>query len=216
MYKKITIKRFRCFDDFTIENLSKINLISGKNNVGKTSLLEAIWLFTGYHNPELGVRVDLFRGIGIIATNRLMLNLFRNFTQEKDIQISCEDSEGSKTLTITPVIRSHKSIKLLEKSYFPQIVSKASSEKSGQLDFSEVEFKLIDSEANELFQKAIYVDDNQIKLDGNNATIKSQGIFLSSNKVEDQRTLSERFSDLIGDKRQKEILDILKIVEPRA
>lgn len=39
--KNIKIKNFKCFDKFEIEGFSRVNLITGKNNVGKTALMEA-------------------------------------------------------------------------------------------------------------------------------------------------------------------------------
>ena len=44
MIKNIEIKSFRCFEDLKVSGFEKINLISGKNNVGKTALLEALFL----------------------------------------------------------------------------------------------------------------------------------------------------------------------------
>ncbi|MGM3305445.1 AAA family ATPase [Anabaena sp. WFMT] len=44
MIKNIEIKNFRCFDNLKVSGFEKINLISGKNNVGKTALLEALFL----------------------------------------------------------------------------------------------------------------------------------------------------------------------------
>lgn len=38
----ITVKNFKRFNDLTIKSLAKINLITGDNNTGKTSLLEAL------------------------------------------------------------------------------------------------------------------------------------------------------------------------------
>jgi hypothetical protein len=43
--KSLEIRRFRAFEHLQIERLGRVNLIVGKNNVGKTSLLEAIWLY---------------------------------------------------------------------------------------------------------------------------------------------------------------------------
>ena len=63
MYLSFEINNFRCFENLKIRPLDRINLIAGKNNVGKTALLEAIWIFKGYHNPSLGISVDAFRGI---------------------------------------------------------------------------------------------------------------------------------------------------------
>ena len=39
------IDNFRLFQHLRIPQLSRFNLIVGKNNVGKTTLLEALWLY---------------------------------------------------------------------------------------------------------------------------------------------------------------------------
>ncbi len=45
MLGSLEIKRFRCFRELRIERLGRVNLIVGKNNVGKSTLLEALRLF---------------------------------------------------------------------------------------------------------------------------------------------------------------------------
>jgi AAA15 family ATPase/GTPase len=42
--KNIEIKNFKCFEDFNAEGFGRVNLISGKNNVGKTAFMEACYL----------------------------------------------------------------------------------------------------------------------------------------------------------------------------
>jgi hypothetical protein len=39
------VQNFRTFKDLTIDRLGRVNLIVGKNNVGKTALLEALWIW---------------------------------------------------------------------------------------------------------------------------------------------------------------------------
>src|SRR2546422_9963327 len=41
----LEIRNFRAFRDLKIDHLGRVNLLVGKNNVGKTSLLEAIQLY---------------------------------------------------------------------------------------------------------------------------------------------------------------------------
>lgn len=62
MYESIRIQNFRGLRDLTIENLGRVNLLVGANNVGKTSVLEAIWLLNLYGNPNLGTATATFRG----------------------------------------------------------------------------------------------------------------------------------------------------------
>jgi len=42
--KYIEIRAFKCFDSFRTEGFKRVNLISGENNVGKTELMEAIYI----------------------------------------------------------------------------------------------------------------------------------------------------------------------------
>ena len=42
--KNIEIKNFKCFENFKAEGFGRVNLIGGKNNVGKTAFMEALSL----------------------------------------------------------------------------------------------------------------------------------------------------------------------------
>jgi hypothetical protein len=48
----IKIRNFKCFSALTIESVGRLNLIAGKNNVGKTMLLDAISLFASGADPK--------------------------------------------------------------------------------------------------------------------------------------------------------------------
>lgn len=50
MLDSLHIKNFRCFEDLTIPSLGRVNLIVGKNNSGKTTLLDAIYLYANRGN----------------------------------------------------------------------------------------------------------------------------------------------------------------------
>lgn len=63
MFREFQIKHFRGFEDFKIDDLKQITLISGKNNVGKTSLLEGLFIHCGQSNAEIITRVNLWRGL---------------------------------------------------------------------------------------------------------------------------------------------------------
>lgn len=45
LLKNLEIDNFRTFGHLEIDKLGRVNLITGKNNVGKSSLLEALWLY---------------------------------------------------------------------------------------------------------------------------------------------------------------------------
>ena len=47
MLDSLIIKNFRCLEDFSVEKLGRVNLIVGKNNSGKSTVLEALRLYAG-------------------------------------------------------------------------------------------------------------------------------------------------------------------------
>lgn len=52
MLKTVTIENFRAFESFRLQNLGRLNLLVGKNNSGKTSILEAIQLLCSPNDLE--------------------------------------------------------------------------------------------------------------------------------------------------------------------
>jgi AAA15 family ATPase/GTPase len=50
--KEIEIKNFKCFKDFKANGFKRVNLIGGKNNVGKTALMEACWIYERNKNSS--------------------------------------------------------------------------------------------------------------------------------------------------------------------
>ncbi|WP_446384963.1 AAA family ATPase [Coleofasciculus chthonoplastes] len=44
MLRDLTIQNYRCFNNFHIDGLARVNLLVGMNNCGKTTLLEAVYL----------------------------------------------------------------------------------------------------------------------------------------------------------------------------
>ena len=87
MYTSFTIENFRCFEKLTIEPLARVNLICGENNTGKTALLESLWMHSGPNSPDLGLRLNNFRGITGVDPRRLLHDLFRNFDPQRIITL---------------------------------------------------------------------------------------------------------------------------------
>ncbi len=53
MLKSLYIQNYRIFKEFSIENLGRINLIVGKNNSGKSCLLEALYIYAQNASPSV-------------------------------------------------------------------------------------------------------------------------------------------------------------------
>lgn len=98
MYKSFSISNFRCFDELNVSELKRVNLFAGANNVGKTALLEAIFIHCGAYNSRLVLLVDDIRGIRI--TNEIFNDkspwrlIFSKFDTSKEIELKGESTEN--------------------------------------------------------------------------------------------------------------------------
>ena len=77
---QIEVSGFKSFDNFKIDGLKQINLITGLNNVGKTALLESVYLGLNSDNSLhfLSCLYDIFFERGLYVNNYIKLDsLFR-------------------------------------------------------------------------------------------------------------------------------------------
>jgi len=67
MFPEITVQGYRGFASYRMGDLKTVNLLVGKNNSGKTSLLEAVHLLATDGNPHVLARIALQRGEEVAA-----------------------------------------------------------------------------------------------------------------------------------------------------
>lgn len=60
-FKDIVIRNFRGIESVEVKDLGRINLFLGKNNSGKTTLLESFFLLSGLSNHDLPMRINRLR-----------------------------------------------------------------------------------------------------------------------------------------------------------
>src|SRR5712692_9029952 len=112
MFTSFTLKNFRCFRELQIEPLERVNLIAGKNNTGKTALLEAIWLQLGPNDPMLSLSLNALRRIEPVKVDAeeiwgwlffdrridatIALLGMCGGQQQQELQIRLEEPEGAK------------------------------------------------------------------------------------------------------------------------
>ena len=121
MLTSFGVKNLRCFRDLKLDDLHRINLIAGRNNVGKTGLLEAIHLHCTPGKPEKWVQIDKLRGIEdpLRATEALGSWLFRQGHSDSVIEGWSRDAEGierSTELHLTDPVTSREEFSNVEQS----------------------------------------------------------------------------------------------------
>ena len=110
MYKTFRVKNFRCFKDLQINDLGRVNLIAGKNNTGKTALMEAMYAFTRPLSPQVLFELQQIRTDYV--PNEHVSAVWRQFFAGMDTSENIELS-GSETL---PKKSTHLSIRELSRS----------------------------------------------------------------------------------------------------
>lgn len=118
MLKEIEIQNFRCFEHLTISGFERLNLIGGKNNAGKTALLEALCLKIDPGISSLAILKELRRETSNTLEampDRAWDNLFYNKNKEENIVIlSKDDSDNTELVKINLDINSIKSKIIIE------------------------------------------------------------------------------------------------------
>ena len=110
MFNKIEIERFRGIKRASIEGFKQINLFFGKNNCGKSSLLESLFLASGLSNPLLPIHVNYIRGYSKARMDDLKLD-FYNLDSSYPIHIRVENEE-KRDLKITFFEQKKKNVSL--------------------------------------------------------------------------------------------------------
>ena len=102
MLESITVKNFKGIKTLEIEHLSKLTLIGGKNNCGKTSLMEAMFMQFDRMNPHITIRQSLARGVSVTPTEPefMWAPIFNEFNLSKKIAIESKFNGKRKALEI--------------------------------------------------------------------------------------------------------------------
>ena len=88
MIKTAAFKNFRGFEDFQLSDLSPVTLISGKNNVGKSSILEGIFLALDYRDTNSFLMLNSLRGSSVMPEPDILWTpLFHDPEREIEIRI---------------------------------------------------------------------------------------------------------------------------------
>ena len=88
MIKTAAFKNFRGFEDFQLSDLSPVTLISGKNNVGKSSILEGIFLALVYRDTNSFLMLNSLRGSSVMPEPDILWTpLFHDPEREIEIRI---------------------------------------------------------------------------------------------------------------------------------
>ncbi len=102
MITGLEIKGFKGFKQMEIPRLTRTTLLGGKNNVGKTSLLKAIFLFFDRLNPQMVTNQFAWRGVNVLPLDpeAMWAPIFYDLEMTKEIKISVTSDTETETMTV--------------------------------------------------------------------------------------------------------------------
>ena len=101
-YEQLKIENFRGIKSLEINDLARINLFVGRNNCGKTSVLEAAFLLIGMSRPSLLLSIENRRGL-VLNESFDWKNFFYDQKHNEGFRLSKRQSIESRELNVVPV-----------------------------------------------------------------------------------------------------------------
>ena len=217
MYQSFEVTNFRCFHELNVTNLERVNLIAGVNNVGKTTLLEALFIHCGAYNPQLTLGLNAFRGIGSVAVEIGRMaetpwdSLFNEFDTSKEIKLEGKDKEtGVRVLRLNMVSQTEE---IAEIGSLIQDSSDMTGEISSSLEFPRV-LKL-KNEENGQNSYYLILDQRGIRVRPIPPPPPFPAIWIGSWNRTPMKEDAGRFGKLEINGQLDVLTDALKIIEPR-
>jgi len=220
MYNSFRIENFRCFKSLELEEIKSVNLIGGKNNSGKTVILEALFLHGGAYNPDLTLRINTFRGFGVVDVDFKNLevspwdSMFHNFDNTKEISLDATFKDLNFRQVHFRVIRDRNELLQIE-----NLISKFDP---GEKDFNlapglaeVLEVESVEQDQEETFYMIFDQKGKRIRPYPKSLPFPIVFEHCKLSASTELKELSERFSSLQIDKQENVLINALKTIEPR-
>ena len=222
MYRNLEIKNFRCFKHLKIEELERINLIAGKNGAGKSSLLEAVFLHAGAYNPELVMSIQGLRGIEQVKLARGAWvetpfdSIFRDFNSKEKIEIAATLSPNGKRSITLKVLREKEELSVISTASQPisQNAAVAAGVVSADQSFPVLELEYKDKR-NKKGKTYLILSESGVRITPAPPPPPFPAHIITGHHSGPSKDFPDRFGKIETQLRKQEVVDVLKIVEPR-
>jgi AAA15 family ATPase/GTPase len=97
----LKITNFRAINSLEADDFKRVNLITGKNNCGKTTFLEAIFFISGMSNPQIPIAINNFRDLILNGDDNFSF-LFNELNFSHIPKISAGINGHTRSITIKP------------------------------------------------------------------------------------------------------------------
>ena len=212
MLEKLQIRNYRALRELEMSRLSRINLVAGGNNSGKTSLLEAIFLLSGAGDPGLALHGNILRTVGDATQARMTQDaivetlwkpLFFRFDARSIIEVT-GDHEPSGHLSLKIGLETRNTVELALKD-------------AGRVDLTPTEQQLVfwfQQGEEDPVRNAAQLGVNEVEFKRQQHRIPFSAS-LQSTRARTDRDDAVRLGSLRKQKQGHVLLEALRVIEPR-
>ncbi|AQQ72508.1 putative ATPase [Limihaloglobus sulfuriphilus] len=210
MITQCCIKNYKCFEDFCISDLKRLNLISGKNNVGKSCLLEAIFLSEDFGNTDAIARHSIARGLEKLerTIESSTRPAFYNYDTNRaiEIELTIDGQKRTTTLTLKNAIEIFTEQKIKEHK-INGLTDKIKDKKC-------LNFYVSQNGKTTHYSHTVNTDSITVSQISRTEKPNAHWHIIRSGKAK-QKDMSDFFSAIASRGEEKEILKIMQKLEPR-
>ena len=221
MYKTFKVRNFRGLRKLDISSLERVNLIAGKNNVGKTALLEALFLHTTPNQPGINLVLNEFRGLQSINMSEVFREIFWNFdpganvelravgdwgNNERILRMGLAETDRSQITLENALTAEMQRLGMTQRASNERIILEYTDEEGGVFQSSGV---VVSAQmGNSMQPVSIQATRSEIKN-------RSSAVILPSRHRDDPASDAEKFGNLSVTRKHRRVEEILRRVEPR-
>lgn len=216
MITSATIENFKCFKELHLPDLSRITLLGGRNNVGKSSVLEALFLFYAKQEPDMFFRHFGWRGISLISpeAEEAVAPAFRDYMMNRAIVITVSEDNFKETMEVAVNFSQvQKSIEL----QFPENEEKNPQVRIDQKTFPSYALEITYKSENEKARKSqVIFQSNRINMTADLAEAKLYPVaYIGARARFNPKDVAKRFGSLDVVGKGNTVVEFLQILEPR-
>ncbi len=209
MLTSLRIRNFRGFRDLEVGELSRINIFAGRNNAGKSTLLEAVFLLGGAGDPTMALNTHVVRAQpGMPAPSRasqtLWKPLFSGLDTEAEITLSATSS-SNEDMTLTIGLQRSATTTASRAGDDGVLTRGRSGEPVLRFKYTDSRTAPFESEARETAGKVVF--------DGETTHVAFRGSIIQPGRA--LKTDTAKLGELRRQKRGDLILSPLQLVDPR-
>lgn len=218
MFKNIEIWNFRGIEHLKIDDFRRVNLLVGKNNSGKTTVLEALFLSAGPTNAQLPMNINyVFRHYKFVDSYFWKL-IFNQLDINHPIQIISKTNGGQETrnLKIKPKIKSNFPTKIddIDDGELT-LIRESSSDTTSIINGLTLEYQLKKKSIDlQEFKTEITVSEKGDGISTSVSNYKESIVATYINKESMLKNLGKFFNEIQIDKKTDKLIKTLQKIEP--